>query len=133
MLAGESALSPFSYVESECRQLGFVSDLSAALEKTGELVEIEILVTYAVDEIKRAKVQLDTSMIDEMRARYVLEQKQCYQTLFDSIESNPLTGRQFTCHCGSRAKPSPDLPLLPGNCCHPDLDGVFALICGALQ
>jgi hypothetical protein len=57
LLPGESVPTPLSYVESECRQLGFISDLSVALEETGELVEIEILVTHAVDDIKLAKVK----------------------------------------------------------------------------
>jgi DNA helicase-4 len=38
--------------------------------------------------------ELDPSLVEEMRARYVFEQKQNYQALFDSIESNPLTERQ---------------------------------------
>lgn len=37
---------------------------------------------------------LDTSTIDAIRTKYISEQKQYYQTLFDTIESNPLTEKQ---------------------------------------
>ncbi|WP_156905185.1 UvrD-helicase domain-containing protein [Neptunomonas japonica] len=57
----------------------------------------EVILPSAIKEIfyeLTRWAELDTSMIQGMRSKYVFEQKHCYQKLFDNIESNPLTERQ---------------------------------------
>lgn len=59
LLPGDEKLTRLSYAQPEYRRQGYVSDVSTAIEGTGELVEVEIFVTHSVDEDKLEKVRAE--------------------------------------------------------------------------
>ena len=79
---------------SHCRAISdFISKALVTIPLPSEALSLPGTINDTFSQLKRW-AELDPSIIDEVRARYVAEQKQYYQALFDKIESNPLTEKQ---------------------------------------
>ncbi|WP_372738206.1 UvrD-helicase domain-containing protein [Neptunomonas sp.] len=79
---------------SHCRAIhDFVSSALLEIPSSSDTLRLSDTSKDIFAQLKQW-AELDPAMIDDIRARYVAEQKQCYQALFDRIESNPLTEKQ---------------------------------------